>query len=746
MNTIARKTVYPDTRKWTGRWIGTGRKMCAPSKTVVPSPWFRKSFDWCPDGKPVTAFLCGLGWHELYVNGRKADSRVLTPTVSLYEKRVGYLEYDLTPLLQAGRNCVVVWLGNGWYNCHATSTWTLDTAPWRDWPKLLCDIVVGDQVIAASDESWRWHESPITFDSLLNGEKYDARKEIAGFADPFFDDRDWSYAVYAMPTGGIPVLEDALPCEVCRSYAPVEVRQISGNEYTFDFGTNLTGWCELEVSGNPGDELQLTYAERVRDNGAIDQTEIAGALLKPGEKFQMDYYFCRGGGVEKYHPRFTYHGFRYVRIQFWSEQVEIHRIEARFVHSALPEAGQFSYSSPVLNQLQKMTRQSYLSNFTGIPTDCPHREKLGWTNDAQLAAETGLWNFDGLESYRHFLRMASDAQRACGQLPAVVPSGGWGFNEFSGPINDNIFFEICWNAYLFRGETGMIEEFYDTMALLLEYYASMARNQLIPFGLGDWAPWSCFDLGPSELTSSGYYDQMLCRMVRFAHLLGRAEDAVHYQRTAGLVRHAFQEKYHAGYLPEHGTLTALAAMLYFDLAIDSEATFAELLERIRRVEHKAFFGILGAKFIPRVLAEGGAVDDAYRILTQEQCPGWGYWVKCGATTLWEQWNGTASRNHIMFGDVSAWCYRYLGGIAPQWDGAGFQQFQLKPCFPNSLTSFQAEYRSCRGRIRSEWKRCGSRIECRFEVPDTSVAELSLPGRDLTMLSGGIHEFTVVEES
>ncbi len=305
MNTIARKTVYPDTRKWTGRWIGTGRKMCAPSKTVVPSPWFRKSFDWCPDGKPVTAFLCGLGWHELYVNGRKADSRVLTPTVSLYEKRVGYLEYDLTPLLQAGRNCVVVWLGNGWYNCHATSTWTLDTAPWRDWPKLLCDIVVGDQVIAASDESWRWHESPITFDSLLNGEKYDARKEIAGFADPFFDDRDWSYAVYAMPAGGIPVLEDALPCEVCRSYAPVEVRQISGNEYTFDFGTNLTGWCELEVSGNPGDELQLTYAERVRDNGAIDQTEIAGALLKPGEKFQMDYYFCRGGGVEKYHPRFT---------------------------------------------------------------------------------------------------------------------------------------------------------------------------------------------------------------------------------------------------------------------------------------------------------------------------------------------------------------------------------------------------------------------------------------------------------
>jgi len=722
-------------RRWVGRWINAGLTMGAPTETIPPAPYLRKTFDCARKPRRATVFLCGLGWHELYVNGVKADDRVLAPVATQFDRHVSYIEYDVTKLLKKGKNAVAVLLGNGLFNVPEPK-WSFDKAPWRDHPKLICDVVADGETVARSDESWKTHDSPITFNSLRRGQFFDARLEVPGFADPEFDDSGWKNAVFCMPPGGRIVRETAPPCKVMRTLPAVGSRFVSCWETTYDFGVNLTGWCRIRVKGEAGAQVRILYSEQVDPiSGHINRQEIACYV---GDQFQTDGYILKGDPAgEEYESSFTYHGFRYAQVWIFGK-AELQKIEARFVHTAFDEAGSFESSDATLNALQRNTLQSYRSNFTGIPTDCPHREKNGWTGDAAVAAETGLWNFGMERAYAHFTQIVADTQRPCGQLPGIAPTGGWGYNWGGGPAWDTVFFEYPYLVYLFEGKTELIEAFYGNFMLYLEYCASRSEDDLLDFGLGDWCHWDRAAIVPVEVTSSGYYYQNVLRTALFADLLGRKEDAADCRALAAKIRESFLRKFaNADGTFADKSPTATAAALYFGLAEERKAakSVKALVKQLRARGHKADFGILGSKYIPRVLADRGYAEDAFEVITQKEFPGWGWQLEHGATSLWENWNGKDSQNHIMFGDISAWMYRYPGGIRPLEEAPGFRKFELRPCFVPKLKWVKACHKSPFGMIRSEWKRGKDGIVCRFAIPRGSSAEIILPGKTLHEAEG-----------
>ncbi|NMA45795.1 MAG: family 78 glycoside hydrolase catalytic domain [Lentisphaerae bacterium] len=714
-------------RTWHGYWINGSNGNFHSTSPVWPAPYLRKTFTCATAPKKAVVYLCGLGWHELYVNGRKADDRVLAPVVTQYEQRASYIDYDVTALLRPGKNALVVLLGNGWYNCHTHEVWGFVRAPWRDFPKLLCDVEIDGQVAVQSNASWKTTASPVTFDGLRNGEFYDAAKEIPGFADPDFDDSDWRAAQQCSPPGGLIVREDLEPCKVTRRIEAVGSTTLADGAVVYDFALNMAGHCEITVSGPAGAEVVLQYSERIADNGDIDR-RIISKFVKEGV-FQEDRYRLKGQDEESWSPRFTYHGFRYVKV-ILSGGAKLSGIRACMVHNAFAGTGAFACSHEIANRLQAMTQQSFLSNFVGIPTDSPHREKNGWTGDAQLVAETGLWNYDTRRAFAHFVQLLVDTQRRNGQLPGVAPSGGYGFNWGSGPAWDRLLFEYPWRLYLFCGDTATICRHYGAMKLYLDYCQSMSEGNLVRFGLGDWFAFDKKRVAPVELTSSAYYFSNVTIMAEFARILGHGDEATHYQDLASCICRAINAKFHRGDgIYAGGEWTSLGAALYFGLVPESERakTAAALAEKVRANAHKVNFGILGAKYVPRVLADYGYADDAFKLLTQTEFPGWGYLAKLGETTLWEDWPGEHQRNSVLFGDLSAWFYQYLGGLCPTKEGPGCKHVLIRPCFVRDLDWVKVSYQSTNGTFHSEWRREHGSIRCRFVVPPACTADIVLPG-------------------
>ena len=730
------QTVEPITRQWMGHWLNASKVPGAATPDGSPAPYFRKVFTCRKKVEMAKIYLCGLGYHILYVNGVKADDRVLAPVMSQFDKRASYVAYDVSKLLRTGKNAVVVLLGNGLYNENVVSNWNFSYASWRDVPKLLCDIEVNGEIIAASDDSWKVHGSHIVFNQLRGGQYEDGRLRIKGVLEPDFDDSDWQNATRCTPPGGMICQEIVEPCKVMKSYRPVAAHYVHYQITTYDFGVNMSGWCRIKVRGKAGQRIDLRYSEQVvPDSYRIERSEIDNCIINT--QFQCDQYILAGTGeIEVFEPCFTYHGFRYVEL-FNFDNAEIVEVEAQFVHTAFDEVGNIKASDEMLNALQRNTRQSYLMNFVGIPTDCPHREKNGWTGDAQLAAETGCWNFNTHNAFVNFMHLLSDVQWPNGQMPGMAPNAGKYYHRLNGPVWDAILFEYPYCTYLFSGDEAVRTGFFEQQRKLMDYMQSMAVGDLLDFGLGDWCPWNDREMTSNQLTSSCYYYQDAMRMQQLYPDKGEAF-VKEYRELAARIKKAFNAKFYNGNGSyEKDTPTALAAALYFGLVEKKNVptVAAKLAEVVRKEEHKATFGIIGARTVPRVLAEYGYIDDAYEVVTQTKLPGWGWQVEQGATSLWERWNGLGSRSHIMFGDISAWMFRYLGGLNPVFEAPGFKAVNIMPCFPKKLESFSASYKSRFGIIRSEWHREGRKVVCNFTIPRGVTASISLPGMETIQENG-----------
>ncbi len=714
---------------WKGQWIGR-----TDDTRYSPAPLLRRAFQ--VDGKlaRARAYICGLGYYELHLNGKKVGDHLLDPGYTRYDRRDLYVAYDVTDFLRRGQNALGVILGSGWYNVHTKAVWDFHKAPWRAAPKLLMqlqlDYADGRKELIATDTDWKTSTGPIVFDSIYGGETYDARLEQPGWDTPDFNESSWTAAKVVEPPKGKLSAQTMPPIKADQTLKPVKLTEPQPGVFVFDMGQNFAGFAELKVRGAAGTKVVMKYGERLDKSGMLDRADIQQHVIKPDptQQYQTDTYILKGSGEETWHSRFDYHGLQYVEVTGFPGKPSLDNLRGIFIHSAVPIAGQFECSNPLLNKIWRAGRWSYLSNLQGIPTDCPHREKNGWTGDAHLAAEQGLFNFAAAAVYTKWINDLGDEQRPTGELPGIVPTSGWGYTWGNGPAWDSAFALIPYYLYEYCGDTRVLRDHFGGLKRYVDYLTSKAKDGIVSIGLNDWAPWKT-QTG-AEITSTAYYYRDALVVSQAASLSGIEADARKYRELAEAVKQSFNRKfYHADTgLYDNGSQTALSCALYQGLVepANQGRVVQNLVELVEKQGGHIDTGILGAKYILNALTENGRTDVAYTMATQRDQPSWGWWIEQGATTLWEQWNGSESRNHIMFGDISAWFYKALAGINPDPAAPGFKHVIIKPNVVGDLTWARARYQSVRGLIASEWELQDGAFQLKISLPANTTATVFLP--------------------
>ena len=718
------------------KWLGAGGAASKKSP-ARPAPFFRKSFQLEEIPQKAEVYFCGLGYSELYLNGVKVDDGVLQPVVTQYDKRAGYLKYDVTPLLQKGENVFGVILGNGWYNSSTPDSWGFEHSNWRDYPKMILEMYCDEAIFLFSDTSWKClkKDGPIRFDALREGETYDARMEQEGWNLPGYDETSWEKPSIVPGVSGVLAEQTMPPCRVTQRLPMVKV--VPGppkDKVVYDVNQIITGWVNIKVKGDAGAKVTITYSEQMDLYDVyIDRKDITPYVFS--ERFQQDEYILKGSSLEEWEPRFVYHGFRYVQVEI-EGNAELVEITGCLVHTDFEFLTVFNSSDTILNKLHENTHWSFIDNFTGIPTDCPHREKNGWTGDAQLASEMGLFHYDLESSYFYWLQSICDAQWPNGQIPGIVPTSGWGYNSANGPAWDSALIVIAWNVYVFTGKTRCLEKYYDNMKRYVKYLGTMAENHILAFGLGDWCPVDLRRITDSRITSTGYYYADACIMQKIATILGKNADAEYFSKLAKNVKKAFNETFYRGdglygcsdKPLRDDDVTALACALYWNLCPETECaiTAKRLNDIFVSRQYKADFGILGTKYILRVLSDYGYKETAYKILMQPAYPGWVDWINRGATTLWEQWRGFASRCHIMHGDIAAWMIQYLAGIVPDENAPGFSALTISPFAPETLDSLYVSCKLASGKVIVDWKKLDDVFILNLTIPYGVPCKVIMP--------------------
>lgn len=709
----------------------------APPEREEPSPIFRKEFVVDSPPKSARAYISGIGYYELYINGRKVGDHVLDPAFTQYDKKVLYSTYDITDYLNDSTNAVGVMLGNGWYNMFTRGVWSFDRSPWRDDPTFRLQLRVAStqgtiqQVL--SDTSWTCSPGPVVFNSIRQGEEYDATKEQSGWAKAGFYDKHWFPVRQVRGPEGIMAAQTMPPIKILGKLDPANIFKTAKNTLVCDFGQNLAGFIELTVNTTKGRRIEFKYGEKLKADGTLDQSNIDGLVAE--SPFQTDVYTTKGNGPETWHPRFTYHGFQYVEVSGFPE-LSLDNIRACLVSTSMSKKGEFSCSSDLLNQIQHNAEWSFRSNFHGYPTDCPHREKNGWTGDAQLASDMALYNYHVESSYWKYVDDIVNSQLPSGMVSAIVPTGGWGYFWGNGPAWDYALIILPWKTWLYSGDKQILEKNYPSMKRYMEFLAGTTDDYIVRWGLGDWVP--VRSSTPPELITTAYFYHDAVIMARIAGILGLEIDVNHFNSLASNIKKAFNEHFVDSETPEvgNGSQTSQSCPLYFNM-LDPELSadiLQKLIQNIGNNELNLDFGVLGAKFVPNVLAEMNQKEVAYRMINTTRFPGWGNWVSQGANTLWEDWRGENSRNHIFFGDVSAWFYRFLGGIRPDESHPGFKHFIVEPYFPDDLSYVNTQMESMYGLIQSNWEKEEKNVTMRVRIPFNTSATVRLPGNIMPVIS------------
>ncbi len=721
------------------RFIAASREYCDFDRHI-PAPYIRRSFEL--EAKPAKAeiLICGLGFYRLFINGAEITRGALSPYISNPDDLVYYDWYDITAHLTEGENVIGVILGNGFQNPFGGINWKFAEVQWRGVPRLAlrCEITGEDgsqTAFETDEETFLTSPSPILFDEYRYGERYDARLEQEGWAEPGFDDSGWAFCLPAEQPRGQARLARMEPIVVRAEHKPVSITPQQGG-YLYDFGLNSAGVCRLTVKGKKGQKITFAHSEAL-ENGEFTMKNI---LYHHPEYNQTDVYICKGRGVETYVPGFTYHGFRYVLVKgITEEQATSELLTYLEMSSDLAERGGFSCSDETANTLQTLTRRSTLANFYHFPTDCPHREKNGWTGDAALSAEHTLLNLAPEKCYAEWLANIRAAQREDGALPGIVPTGGWGFHWGNGPAWDMVLVWLPYYTYRYRGDKQILA---DNAASILRYlhYMSNRRNEkgLLEYGLGDWCPpgRKCDDYkAPLVLTDTLIGLDIARKSAEIFGLLGMKLEKAYADILAGELLAAARS-----HLVDPETQVALgncqtsqALCLWQGVFTpeQEEKAFAHLLRLIEENGRKMDTGILGARVIFHLLSRFGYSDLAFEMIVTPDFPSYGNWVKRGATSLWESFReedfDCGSFNHHFFGDISSWFIQWIAGI--QYNNAFTRHGEvlIRPQFIAALTHAEGFHIAPEGRIESAWKREGENVLLRVTVPEGITGKIALDG-------------------
>lgn len=739
---------------WQGAWIGDGHGI-----DHKPAPYFRKTFDTRKTIRSARAYIAVAGLYELYINGERIGNHRLDPMYTRFDRRNMYVTYDVTSQLLNGKNAIGVLLGNGWYNHQSFAVWDFDTAPWRRRPTFCLDLRItytdGSTEVVTSGLDWKTSSGSVIFNSIYTAEHYDARLDQPDWATASFDDSGWKRVRFRGAPSETITSQQLHPIRNVETIPTHTLKKLNDTTYVYDFARNMSGVTQLKISGDAGTVVRLKHGERLYPDGRVDLSNI-DVYYRPKDDFdpfQTDIVILSGKGEDAFMAKFNYKGFRYVEVTT-SKPMELTKdnLTAYFMHSDVPPVGKIKTSSTLVDRLCWATNNAYLSNLMGYPTDCPQREKNGWTGDGHLAIETALYNFDAITIYEKWLADHRDEQQPNGVLPDIIPTGGWGYGTHNGLDWTSTIAIIPWNIYLFYGDSKLLADCYDNIKRYVDYVDRIAPDGLTSWGRGDWVPVK--STSNLELTSSIYYHTDATILANAAKLFGKQADYIHYSALAKKIKDAINSKYlnkETG-IYASGTQTELSVPLMWGIVPEEyKATVARnLAKKVEEADFHLDVGVLGAKAILNALSENGYVETAYKVAAQDTYPSWGWWIVNGATTLLENWDLDAKRdisdNHMMFGEIGGWFYKGLGGIKPDPEQPGFKHILLRPNFVSGLSQFKARFDSPYGPIISQWTRKGKKITYTIEIPANSSATLYVPesiklkGDRILKLEAGKHTF------
>lgn len=703
----------------------------------IPAPLFRRSFDLKTVPEKAELLITGIGIYEVFLNGEKITKGYLAPYRSNPLHYVYFDKYDILPYLKEGKNTVGVILGNGLKNS-IVSVWNFCKSPFRGAPETAFSVEItykdGETELVESDENTLTAPSPIIFDDFHYGEYYDARKEIPGWNLPDFDDSGWKNALKTLAPTGERRLCEAEPIVLRREINPVSITEYEDG-YIYDFGVNTAGLCRLNIKGERGQKVLLIHFETLVDN----KPYLENFRFNADDRFQEDEYYLSGDGNETYTPSFTYHGFRYVLVSgITKEQATKDLLTYLEICSDLKTIGEFSCSDEVVNKIQEATVRSDTSNFYYFPTDCPQREKNGWTADASLSAEQLLLNLTPENSYKEWMHNIYKALKDNGQLPGIVPTPEWGYHWGNGPAWDNVIINLPYYTYIYRGDTDILKELSIPLMRYLNYlYSRLDEKELMAIGLGDWCQpdrrEDNYD-APLAVTDTIMTNDIAQKAAFVYEVLGEEPQKQFALTLAEKTRRAFRKN-----LIDFDTLTVAgntqtsqAMALYYGMFEENEKAkaFDNLLRMIAEKDGHMNTGVLGGRVIFRLLADMGHGELAYNMITRPDFPSYGNWIKRGATTLYEAFLPEGGRiislNHHFWGDVSAWFYIYLAGIKVNPTRKDVTNVDISPCFIEKLTNVKAHHTTPGGTVSVELTRNDGKITLNVTATNKLHGTVKLP--------------------
>lgn len=724
-----------------------------PSADRYPAVTVRKRFVLDGPVRRATVYVTARGLYELRLNGRRVGEQILAPEWTDYDRKIQVQTYDVTDLVRPGENALGAFLGDGWYSGRLG----LAPPPGRHFygthPQLLAQLEVeradGPQQVIATDGTWRaTEEGPIRYSDILDGEAYDATREMPGWDQPGFADAGWNAARVSPRDERQLVWQPNEPIRVVQELAPLKLTEPKPGVHVFDLGQNMVGWVRAKLRGPAGTEVTLQYAEQLNPDGTVYTANLRGAP-------QRDTVILKDGETH-FEPHFTYHGFRYVQVTGLPATPRQDDVLGRVFHSAAPDVGRFECDNPLLNQLMQNIVWVQRGNLHSSPTDCPQRdERLGWMGDIQAFSQTAIFNLDMAGFFTKWVPDVREAQHADGRFPDFAPQPfAQRLDRFFGvPAWGDAGVVVPWRMWVNYADRRLLEQHFAAMVAWNEYVLANNPDLLWRKGrhndYGDWLNGDTLQLDgyphggnevPKDVFATMFWKRSSELIGRMAAVLGRDAEARQFAERAAQIRAAFNWAYVAadGKIQGH-TQAGYALALRFDMLDEPQQAKAleYLRDTIRAYKGHPSTGIQTTHRMLLELSERGQHAEACRLVLLDDVPSWGYMIRMGATTIWERWDGYVegrgfqnpgmnSFNHWAFGAVGEWIWRNVAGINPDEQQPGYQHVIIRPRPGPGYTRARGEYNSIRGPIISDWRIDAGRIALDVQIPPGSTATVYVP--------------------
>ena len=764
---------------WHGaQWIDDGKDLPEHEADFYkndPAPLMRSDFELAKPVARARLHVAGLGYALASINGERLADQVLDPPWTNFDERILFRTHDVTAQLTDGANCLGITLGNGWYNLEPLRMWgrrifreALPSGRPRAIALLVIDHPDGTQTTVTTGPDWKTTEGPSLRHSIFLGEVRDARLAIPGWDTPGFDATSWNpVRVVDRPLEPLQPHLDMPPVRTSKTFPAVAITEPEPGVYIVDFGINFTGLPEMDLRVPAGSEVNMRFGELLHDDGTLNPMSSVAGQIKgtrtdddgnevsvggpgaPPIAWQRATYHALGGG-ETFIPDFTYYGFRYMEITGLPEAPRVEDFTGHFLNSDIQPVGSFSSSNELFNQIQQITRRTFLANVVSVQSDCPHRERLGYGGDIVATLEAYVMNYDMAGFYAKTVRDWADAALPDGTFTDTAPFVGIQYCGVGWAMVHPLLLE---NLYTYYGDIDLIREQLPAAIRWFDGEAGRREDGLVTRGLGDHEAIGRI-AGPVMLTPM--FVDTARRLARLARVIGMEDDATRFDAMAIESAGAWQAEFldmETGSVGE-GSQSELAFALGFDVVPElvAPAVFERLVAALNAADDgpRLTTGIYGTWILLDLLSANGRHDIAYALADRKTFPSWGWMLENGATTLWEDWRGTdgaKSHSHPMFGSISAWFIGWLGGIQPAPDAVGFDRAVIRPHVTADLQWVKSSHQSIRGLIESNWEVTPEGTRFQIVIPPDTTASLELPagtttesGRPLTEVEGIVPAF------